>query len=1530
MTYKILYTFTLCCLMSLSLQAQLTINCNPATLHLDASCLATISTSSIATASGGTAPYTFSPASVTYTNAHIGANNLSIIVTDAVGATASGNSVVTVADVMPPAAFCQSFVAYLNAGGTAIVNASQINSASYDNCSSITLLINGGATLSYNCAHAGTNNTAVLEATDISGNTVTCTASISVVDTVSPVAQCQNRTVFLNASGIAVVAATQIDNVSYDNCSIVSYTINGGVSQTYTCANVGTNAATLQVTDASGNSSTCTATITVVDTVRPTAICRSTPLTVTLSSGASGSATVNAIALNGSPSGSNDACGVAAFLINGVPAYTYHCNETGANIATLTVRDASGNSSSCVTTVTVNDVTLPIARCRNITTYIGASGTVRVPARTVDNTTTPSTDNCGIVSWTIGGQDTLTYNCANTGNNVVTLSIRDASNNVATCNAIITVMDTTPPIAQCQNLTIFLNAGGTANVSAAQIDAGSYDNCSVNSRLINGAVSQVYTCANIGTNPAILQITDASGNSSTCTATITVIDTSGATPTAQCQNATITLSSVNGTATIPASAINTTCGAIDTMTVSPSIVSCANIGVITVILTVTDVNGVSTTCPASVTVQDVAAPIMLCRPDTAYLDASGMAPEFPADIDNGSFDPCGLSSLTISRLLTSGASTVTYSCVDLGNNPVILIATDVYGNIGSCTTTVRVMDTLRPIAQCQNLTVFLNSSGAASINASQIDNTSSDNCGTGSLSYAINGASSQTYTCANVGINTAILQITDASGNTSTCASTITVMDTTPPTMTCPPTPINLYLTNGSLVINQALLNTLTFPLDNCGNVTATFNGQSSLTFNCSQVGSTQTINVTLMDAWGNSSNCIMMANILDTTTFAANCHDTTLILHTTVPTSIYAQDLVAVSGGCAPYTYSIDGQAFLNYNCTSPYLDTVELMVVDASGQTATCSSIVTVTSILGSPLPCINSPMLSGYTYLDTNGDCQYTAGTDSIIPNASVTVQDISGNTYYAYSNVQGFYQIYLPQGQSYTATANPLTNPALYIPCASDTAYLDTLNNNTDTINIGFQPILACPQLRVNISSALIRRCPGSSFYTIHYGNYGTVPAPNSYIDLVLDPLLQYQSATLSAQSLGNNTYRFQLGTLGNGQTGTLYVYCLLNCSASVGQVHCSQVHIYPDTLCNLTTPFIEILDSCLNDSILFRLSNAGSNMFTPQHYEIIEDDLMYRPSTPFQLNSGQSLDIVIPAAPNKTYLIRVQQHPSLPTSLAPHTAWSFVQNCNGLSSVMFNYLNQYYLNTAAYTQDVLCQANVGSYDPNIKIAYPEGYGSNHYVEACALPFQYDIHFQNTGNDTATNVMILDTLDASLDVTSIELQGASHPFTWSLLDNHILQFKFDNIMLPDSFVDEPASHGYVSFNVQQKPNLALGTRIENSAAIYFDANAPVITNTVFHTIAENFIQVLANQEVNLPNVQIKVYPNPFQNQATIELIGQDFEQIQVQIIDAMGKEVKTYQSSGTQVIIHKQDLPQGVYFYRLLADGQLLNTGKIIAQ
>jgi uncharacterized repeat protein (TIGR01451 family) len=317
-------------------------------------------------------------------------------------------------------------------------------------------------------------------------------------------------------------------------------------------------------------------------------------------------------------------------------------------------------------------------------------------------------------------------------------------------------------------------------------------------------------------------------------------------------------------------------------------------------------------------------------------------------------------------------------------------------------------------------------------------------------------------------------------------------------------------------------------------------------------------------------------------------------------------------------------------------------------------------------------------------------------------------------------------------------------------------------------------------------------------------------------------------------------------------------------------------------------------------------------------QFYEDGVLFRQDS-IQLNAGDSAVFRI-AGDGHTIRVEVSQHPLHPGSSKPS---STVELCGDPMNWTSGLVNIYPQDDADPTLDIYCGVVTGSYDPNDKTGFPLGVGGDHEI----LPGQaldYRIRFQNTGTDTAFTVVIRDTLPEELDIYSVRLTNASHNYRFRTYGPRVLEWTFNNIMLPDSNVNEPLSHGFVNFKVQQAPNLPLGTQIENSAAIYFDFNAPIITNTSIHTVQIPTVYVgtptLLEEAMN-----IKVYPNPTENFLTVEQ-GND-QLIQLSLRDNLGRVVVQQQVAQKSTVLDLAKLPAGVYFLQM-DNGKQRSTKKII--
>lgn len=226
---------------------------------------------------------------------------------------------------------------------------------------------------------------------------------------------------------------------------------------------------------------------------------------------------------------------------------------------------------------------------------------------------------------------------------------------------------------------------------------------------------------------------------------------------------------------------------------------------------------------------------------------------------------------------------------------------------------------------------------------------------------------------------------------------------------------------------------------------------------------------------------------------------------------------------------------------------------------------------------------------------------------------------------------------------------------------------------------------------------------------------------------------------------------------------------------------------------------------------------------------------------------------------------------------------------------------------------------GSFDPNDISVDQDTLYSNVFPNPPFL--DYLIRFQNTGTDTAFTVKILNPLDTmKLDLNSLEFIAASHPMEMRFIyHERNMEFLFNNILLPDSNVNEPASHGFVRYKIKPKSNLQVGDSITNFAAIYFDFNEPVITNT-----AKTDILLFTGLADQISTSELFVYPNPSSKEINIQISNTQGKRISLDVYNLFGQKVKSLFdgkiiSSELKQQFDISTLNQGVYLLQYNVDG-----------
>ncbi len=564
-----------------------------------------------------------------------------------------------------------------------------------------------------------------------------------------------------------------------------------------------------------------------------------------------------------------------------------------------------------------------------------------------------------------------------------------------------------------------------------------------------------------------------------------------------------------------------------------------------------------------------------------------------------------------------------------------------------------------------------------------------------------------------------------------------------------------------------------------------------------------------------------------------------------------------------------------------------------------------------------------VEGQVFADNNANCALDGGEPTLANWKLKCVGTTTGSTSTTYADASGHYKFYVPNNE--TNVVVTLESP-LNVSGNCPLQYsVNVAQGTTATQNIGVTLNSNCTELTADISASFVRRCFNNTYFVQVY-NSGTETVADASVTVQLDTFMTLLWSSMPNIVLGNNLFKYELGDMTPGQVARINITYNLSCNAPLGYTHCVTAHAYPDEICGngqaWSGPVTQVKGRCDGDKVRFEIENIGNqDMTTPLEFIVVEDVLMLKnlPNATFELNTNdvQSLEF---DANGATWRVIAQQTPDYPYG---GTATAVVEGCGGLNQTGLVNLFSNEPSTPYIATD--CRENIGAFDPNDKQAFPVGFGTEHFIEQ-NTELEYLIRFQNTGTDTAFTVVVRDPLSALLDPASVGPGASSHAYTFSLENNNELVFRFENILLPDSNINEAASHGFVEFKVRQKADNPLGSIIQNKAAIYFDFNDPVITNIVNHTIGKDFIPTVGT---NNPTIEaaVTVTPNPATDQVLFTLPN-GISNGHLQITDTQGKVVRMANIVQSTYRLERAGLASGNYWYHITATNGQVFAGKVV--
>ncbi len=687
------------------------------------------------------------------------------------------------------------------------------------------------------------------------------------------------------------------------------------------------------------------------DLVNPIVTCVNT--TINLNS--TGTATIVPAQVTGSIT---DNCGIANVTV--APS-SFNCSNVGANIVTLTATDTYGNSSWCMATVTVQDVTPPAFNVTNSTISANCQSIPQSP-------NVLATDACGVLSFLFNETSTKGGNPANcnfyTYTIVRTWTATDVNNNTSSVQQVINVQDVAAPVwttAMPDTVKTVTNQFNCTGPIILTVDnAKLFDNCAAFANITVSYVGSNNTSGSnnasgqypIGNTTLVFTATDPCGNSASKVVIIVVEDKTPPTPV--CINSITLPLNPQGLLVIPPQVVDN--GSYDncltpfsssdvTLSVFPDTFDCDDAGksLITT-LTVTDLAGNTATCPAVINIIDNTVPTLIsCAPDATISCASSIDPAILGEPIIT--DACGTDFTFTDNIVQIGGSICyridrTWLLIDgSGNNITCLQRISVFDNVLPTFTTSLPQDIT---VQCGNQIP-----SPASLAAS-------DNCGVPVITFAVNSTKTSNLTCSDYAYTISrIWTATDACLNATVHLQTISIIDTLDPVLSGLPDSITLY-TNDFNADSCTVPVVLVAQVDDCQpdsviSITNNgFYGPGNASASGKYPAGLYPITFTATDRCQNSSLKTTILRVIDNSTPTAVCFSQVTVglnsqgfgILTTSQVDDQSRD------NCTPHALLDFELSKDSFDCQNLGTQVVTLTVTDEAGNTNVCTSTVNVTA--------------------------------------------------------------------------------------------------------------------------------------------------------------------------------------------------------------------------------------------------------------------------------------------------------------------------------------------------------------------------------------------------------------------------------------------------------------------------------------------------------------------------------------------------------------------------------------------------------
>lgn len=908
------------------------------------------------------------------------------------------------------------------------------------NVQSITYELTGATTGTGNDDASGTRfnlgvTTVTYTVTDIDGNTIVCSFTVTVNDEEDPTFDCPADQILDATTDCTVLIRTGLEPLNInDNCGIdsVYYELtgatvgNGSVNANGTVFNAGVTTVTYFVRDRGGNIATCSFTITINDPTPPTITCPSDVVTgtdtdlcnATINSGLSPTVMDNCaidstwFSLSGATTG------------NGTDSADSTTFEPGITTITYFTRDANGNTVDCSFTVTVNDLQNPSLTCPRDTSITLMTGQTSI---VVGNISPTASDNCSVdVTYTLSGATTGSGNddasgeTFEEGTTTVTYTASDANGNSVDCSFTVTIISSvqplslTCPVDQTQNT----DAGNCSAVVTGIEVSANQPNPTVTytlsgATLGSGNDDASGTTFNTGITIVTYTVTDGNGQMESCSFSVTIVDNEN--PVMACPGP-VNISNCDPSITVSSGATDN-CG-IQTITYTLSGATTSsgtgdlntsdlNPGLTTVVFVAEDVNGNTNQCTVPVTVTQPAAPTIACPAggtfDTEFARCFATVNNLEATAMGGC-DPLTLSYTITGSTTLTGNGDVSGTQFNTGTSTVTYTATDANGLTASCSFDIVVVDNENPFIGCPNDTIVQADPGMMSIvvgNIAPVAGTISDNCGVTTWTYSLTGAttgsgdfdaSGETF---NAGVTTVTYSVLDFNGNTFSCSFEVTVIPGDPLDLIECPADIFIAADADCNAIAGGIEPTYLVPLSSIASLTYELSGATTGAGTGDASNVNFNIGVTVVTYEASSTS-----GFTDRCSFTVTVEDRIRPTWTNCPSDLTVSNDPGICGASVNWVVPTASDNCMLDRTESSHqpgdifpvgTTTVTYTAFDESGNEAICFFTITVTDDEGPVLDCASVNVT-----MTQISDCRVVVNWDPVVATDNCGIQSITSTS------------------------------------------------------------------------------------------------------------------------------------------------------------------------------------------------------------------------------------------------------------------------------------------------------------------------------------------------------------------------------------------------------------------------------------------------------------------------------------------------------------------------------------------------------